>query len=470
MHVFSIQEQHLEALRRRVFAHVSEERAAYMLCRCAEVERELWSDSPTTRFLSRSVVPIEETDVISASSKHITWKTDSFIQLMGRCRLEDLVPAIVHSHSAGADFFSPQDDRNERELFELLKKRNGRSSRMLSIVLTRDDGVLARLWSGDEARELDRVLVSGKRFSLHYAGRGRGQPIEYLNRQALAFGEMFNSDMSRLRIGVVGCGATGSAAASMLARLGVGYLALFDKDRVEKTNLNRLHGATLADAENRLLKADVLSRYVTRMGLGTLAVPIKDWIGSSDCLDSLKSCDLIFGCTDDHFGREFLSSYAYFYNTPLIDCGLALKVAEGVTPPQLEAFEGRVSVIQSGTSCLSCRGIVNSRIAAEQALKLFDPEEYQRRKNEAYVLGEGNPSPAVVTFTTALSSMAIDEMIHRFQGFRGDGGAIDQRLHRFKFPKDQRQACVPVSGCPICDTKHTWGLGDTHPPLDFSHA
>lgn len=470
MNVLSMQEQHLKLLSAQVFAHKSEERAAYLLCRESQIDRELWSGSPAIRFLSRSVVPIPDAEILSASPEHITWKTDSFIRLMGQCRDGDIIPAIVHSHSAGTDFFSPQDDRNERELFKLLKKRNGRDAKMLSLILTRDGRILARLWSGADAQELDRVFVCGKRYSLHYPGRGDGQPVEHLNRQALALGEMFNADMSRMRIAVVGCGATGSATATMLARLGVGYLALFDKDRVEDTNLNRLHGATMADVRDRLFKADVLSDYISQMGLGTTTVPVTEWIGNTDCLDALKSCDLIFGCTDDHFGREFISNYAYFYNTPVIDCGLAIKVKEGSTPPELEAFEGRVSVVQPGKACLCCRGIVNSRIAAEQALKLSDPDEYQRRKKEAYVLGEGNPSPAVVTFTTAVSSMAIDEMIHRFQGFRGENGSIDQRLHRFKFPKDQRQACTPESGCPICDRTHTWGLGDTQPLLDFSHA
>ena len=39
------------------------------------------------------------------------------------------------------------------------------------------------------------------------------------------------------------------ATAVLLARLGVGQLALFDDDIVEVTNLNRLHGSRRADAD-----------------------------------------------------------------------------------------------------------------------------------------------------------------------------------------------------------------------------
>src|SRR3712207_6906598 len=49
-----------------------------------------------------------------------------------------------------------------------------------------------------------------------------------------------SSDLRKLRIGIVGCGGTGSAVAMLLARLGVGQLALFDNDIVDQTNLNRL--------------------------------------------------------------------------------------------------------------------------------------------------------------------------------------------------------------------------------------
>ncbi|MDT7813710.1 MAG: molybdopterin-synthase adenylyltransferase, partial [Acidobacteriaceae bacterium] len=40
-------------------------------------------------------------------------------------------------------------------------------------------------------------------------------------------------------VAVVGCGATGAAAAALLARAGVGTLTLVDRDFVEESNLQR---------------------------------------------------------------------------------------------------------------------------------------------------------------------------------------------------------------------------------------
>lgn len=47
------------------------------------------------------------------------------------------------------------------------------------------------------------------------------------------------------------------------------------------------------------------------------------------------------------------------------------------------------------------------------------PAEYEKRKAEAHVFGEGNPSPVVVTFTTELACMAANEMLNQINRFRG---------------------------------------------------
>ena len=95
---------------------------------------------------------------------------------------------------------------------------------------------------------------------------------DFLARQALAFGATLNARLRGMRIGVVGCGGTGSAAAMLLARLGVGQLALFDEDIVEVTNLTtRLHGARRADADAMRPKVEVVAREISELGIGTRA-------------------------------------------------------------------------------------------------------------------------------------------------------------------------------------------------------
>ena len=107
-----------------------------------------------------------------------------------------------------------------------------------------------------------------------------------------------------------------------------------------------------------------------------------------------------------------------FNATPVIDLGLAIEVSKGEAP-EIQALDGRVTVLQTGYQCLLCRRVINPVIARDQALKQNNPEAYEQRKAEAYVVGEGNPSPSVVLFTTDVASMGLQELLHRLQGFSG---------------------------------------------------
>jgi hypothetical protein len=41
-----------------------------------------------------------------------------------------------------------------------------------------------------------------------------------------------------------------------------------------------------------------------------------------DTSKSLRNCDFIFGCTDDHTGRSILTRFPYWYYIPVIDMGV----------------------------------------------------------------------------------------------------------------------------------------------------
>jgi hypothetical protein len=211
-------------------------------------------------------------------------------------------------------------------------------------------------------------------------------------------------------------------------------------------------------------KVDVLAREIAEMGLGVRVVPVKRWIGHPACRDALKSCDVIFGCTDDHDGRLLLNRFAYFYLIPVIDMGLAIEpepLGGGV-----RELSGRCTVLGAGGPCLLCRGIADPVMAREEDLRRRDPQEYERRKREAYVRGGGNPAPAVVTFTTATASMAIDELLQGLSNFRGGDGWAWQRVRRFDLMRDRLPGALENSDCSICGDSAYWGLGDVDPFLD----
>ena len=462
----TIRESDIERLRGLVRREDGIEAAAYVLCGESRIQSDPWERRSRRRLTVHGVVPIPCEDEISASERHVTWSTLSYVKLLKRAKDEGLVPGIVHTHPHGPARFSDQDNRNEKDLLQTACNRNGNQAALVSILLTGDGQVRARLWP-DLHGPIDAVAVrvAGKRLAVH-SPTADPADADFLARQALAFGASLNARLREMRIGIVGCGGTGSAIAMLLARLGVDQLALFDDDIVDVTNLNRLHGARREDADAMRPKVEVVAREITGLGLGVRVVPIRHWIDDPLCHDTLKACDVIFGCTDDHDGRLLLNRLAYFYLIPVIDMGLAIDPKPDRSG--LRDLTGRITVLFPEAPCLLCRGIVDTIVARDEGMRRRSPEEYERRKREAYVRGGGDPAPAVVTFTTATACLAIDELLQALTGFRSPEGWVWQRTRRFDHLADRRPGADSQSHCAVCSSRDYWGRGDVEPFLDRS--
>lgn len=455
--------EHEAALRDQVLATPGVEGASYLLLCRSTIGADPWDRNKRVRLLVRDVVPIPHDERVSAGAMHVTWSTAGFVRMMQRARDEDLVVGIAHSHPNGPAMFSDQDNENEAELLRTLCQRNGNDSLFASVLFDGDGNIRARVWQyPNNATLATQVNVIGERFSFHQpSGSAVASPV--FARQVLAFGPTLQQQIRSLRIGVVGSGGTGSATSMLAARSGAGQIAIFDDDIVEVTNLNRLHGASQSDADAMRAKADVVAAEIARMGLGTRVVAIKGWVDNPAARDALKSCDVIFCCTDDHAGRLFLNRLAYFYLIPVVDMGLAMAVSD---PPQtrMADISARVTTLMPPEPCLMCRGAVDTEIAAEEDLRRQNPTEYDRRKREAYIRGAGNPNPAVVTFTTEVACMAVNELLNRIVGYRRKHMGSEIR-RRFLFSEDRATSAAKRPACPVCGSGECWGMGDVDPFL-----
>jgi len=448
---------HAGRLRELVLPASGVEGAAYALFRIAEHE-DPWSGEHISRLLLREVVPIDPDDIVSRSPDHIRTRTRCFARVLRRAAETGCVPAFIHGHPGGFDQFSAQDDADEPALIEMAQNRNGRDAKLLSIVFTGSQKIFGRVWtSPDAAHSLESVIVMGEEFEVH-AGIEHGED-EAFHRQALAFGPSFTQALAELRIGIVGCGATGSAVATVLARLGARRLLLIDSDTVATTNLSRLHGATRADIGRP--KTEVLRDHLLVMGLNADVHAFDGWVGAAR--DAITACDVVFGCTDDHDGRLQLNRLAYFYLTPVFDVGIGIDT-DGCD--RVTHAESRVTVVAPGSRCMLCRGIVDQARAREDDLLRSDPEEYARLRaeGEAYIRGGGMPDPAVVTFTTGVACLAVDELTHRLTGYRRSG-SIAHRVVKHHIVEEKRPGPRDRS-CTICRDDQCWGLGDVQPFLD----
>lgn len=463
-YTFTILEEQRAAVRRSVLRDDSEY-GAILLCGRSQ-HRDPWTGELEERFLARELIEVDEDAFLERTPFRMVWSTTPFYNALKRAEPKDFALAVVHSHPRGPLAFSPADDTAERELFQIAIDRLASDRPHLSVVMDGEGQLTARAYEGDlKPRNADLIRVIGERWQFSYPGQGVHSINREFDRQVRAFGARSTEDLGYLRVGIVGCGGTGSAVTSLLARTGVRRMVLFDPDRVDETNLNRLHFATRVDANLDRLKVDVVGEGVAKLGLPISVVRLPYHADDERCRAALRSCDVLFGCTDDHLGRNLLNRVAHFYLIPVVDLGVLIEPnPEG----GYDAFDGRVTVVQPGYPCQFCRGLIQSEIMLAEGLRRHDPVLYQQRRRAGYVPGAPDPSPVVVTFTTELAAVAVNEVFQRLNAFRGKDGSCAERVRRFDEVKDSDRVPggIRKPGCKVCHDRRYDGRGDMTPFLD----
>ena len=151
---------------------------------------------------------------------------------------------------------------------------------------------------------------------------------------------------------VVGCGRSGSLAASALARLGVRELTLIDPDAIEPHNLGEMEVINDADlgrpkAETLAWRLrDQLSQWPARYRAVT--VPVQH----SEGLAALKRCRVLVCCADQDTARLAVALVACLYHQVLLDIGTGIHSG----PAGERQMGGDIRLIVLGDGCLLCRG------------------------------------------------------------------------------------------------------------------
>src|SRR5580698_4577167 len=144
------------------------------------------------------------------------------------------------------------------------------------------------------------------------------------------------------RVAIAGCGATGSALASLLGRAGVGRLRIIDRDYVEPSNLQRQSLFDEQDAAESLPKAIAAARKIMTFN-STVSVDARVEDACPHNIHALlDEIDVITDGTDNYETRYLLNDYSVENSRPWIYA--AAVGSYGVT----------MNVLSGTTSCLSC--------------------------------------------------------------------------------------------------------------------
>jgi molybdopterin-synthase adenylyltransferase len=202
-------------------------------------------------------------------------------------------------------------------------------------------------------------------------------------------GEAGQQKLAAAVVAIVGCGATGSVLAGLLARAGVGTLRIIDRDYVEPSNLQRQSLFDEADASESLPKAIAAARKIAAFNSQIVVEPQVADLTPGNIEELLAGAQLILDGTDNFETRYLVNDWAVKNALPWI-----YTAAVG-------SYAATLNVLPGKTACLACifpdpprgmvetcetAGILNSAvnlgasIAATETLKILVGDEAHVRR------------------------------------------------------------------------------------------
>ncbi len=180
-------------------------------------------------------------------------------------------------------------------------------------------------------------------------------------------------------VSIVGCGATGSALSSLLARAGAGSLRIIDRDYVEPSNLQRQVLFDESDAAESLPKAIAAQRKLQAANSDVRIEGVVADLTPENIEELLADADLVLDGTDNFETRYLINDYSIQKSIPWI-----YTAAVG-------SYCVTMNILPGETACLACvfpesprgivetcdtSGILNSAVNAAAGLSATEAIKY----------------------------------------------------------------------------------------------
>jgi adenylyltransferase/sulfurtransferase len=191
------------------------------------------------------------------------------------------------------------------------------------------------------------------------------------------------------RVGLVGCGALGSAIANNLVRAGVGLLRIADKDYPEIHNLHRQVLFTEDDVARRVPKAEAAAAHLRAANSQVTVEPVVTTIDAETMADFADGLQILVDGTDNFAARFVINAFAVANSIPgvyggvIASSGMSLTVVPG-DGPCLRCFVREVPSPESAPTA-DVAGVLNTIVAliaaveANEVIKLVvDPAARSR--------------------------------------------------------------------------------------------
>ncbi|MBL8134253.1 MAG: ThiF family adenylyltransferase, partial [Anaerolineae bacterium] len=303
-------------LRAHLFQENQDEQAAYAFVSPADSDECL-------RLLVHHLVTLGPDAFLEQNATYLEVKPEIAVQIAQHALEGDFGLVEIHSHpfaDEGVAFSATDTDYalpRFRWFAEQIAQASGRAFHHVMLVYgvsSADAFYYSR--ADDAVQPVRRLLVLESPLHVTPIADAEASPAvaapdetgyaERTSRQIAAFGAEGQQRLSQVKVGIVGVGGIGGLVAQQLALLGVRRFVLVDADTLEVTNLNRFIGATLADAEAKRLKVEVVARAIQSIDPGAKTASFAEAFPTAAALAALKDVDVLFGCTDTHGSRLIL--------------------------------------------------------------------------------------------------------------------------------------------------------------------
>jgi molybdopterin/thiamine biosynthesis adenylyltransferase len=172
----------------------------------------------------------------------------------------------------------------------------------------------------------------------------RPERADRYSRQILleGIGHEGQERLAKGRVAVCGCGALGSVSANILARAGVGFLRIIDRDYLEWHNLQRQVLFEEEDVLEGLPKAEAAARRLRKINSEIQVEPVVTDLDHTNVLELIQDVDVIVDGTDNFETRYLLNDAAVKLGKPWIYGGCIGSHGQTMT------------IVPHETPCLRC--------------------------------------------------------------------------------------------------------------------
>lgn len=318
--------------------------------------------------------------------------------------------AFMHSHpSEGWQGMSTPDVIAEREV--LASPAFATNLPLLGLTIGTDGYWSARFWKKNKKKIrrywCEKVKIICKNSYKIYCNDYLIPPPKrknILKRTFDTWGEKYQNNIARLKIGIVGLGSVGCIVAEAMARIGVNNITLIDPDKIEEHNLDRLLYGTLNNIGSH--KVDVASGFIKKNSTADkvtiTALPIS--IHHENAYKEALDCDILFSCVDRPVARDVLNFIAIANMIPVIDGGVIVTLDQN---KNFYSAHWRIHLITPYHQCLRC----NKQYTTSDVVVELDGSLDKPSYIESLPKNQRDNNQNVFPFSLNVASMEINMFI-----------------------------------------------------------